>query len=77
MDRPDPLAMTRRADRPAAGPTTGPMLKRLKQANRPALVSGSRPDRFDRPARSGFKNIGNAILNITLMKKEPKIKPYT
>ncbi|KAJ0566339.1 hypothetical protein HanIR_Chr06g0272651 [Helianthus annuus] len=44
--------MTRRPDRPAAGPTTGPMLKRLKQADRPALVSGSRPD------RSGFKNIG-------------------
>ncbi|MFS8008996.1 hypothetical protein Hanom_Chr14g01279421 [Helianthus anomalus] len=55
MDRPDPLAMTRRPDRPA----TGPMLTRLKQANRPALVSGSRPDRSDRPARSGFKNIAS------------------
>ncbi|MFS7916538.1 hypothetical protein Hanom_Chr02g00178371 [Helianthus anomalus] len=53
--------MTRRPDRPAAGPTTGPMLKRLKQANRPALVSGSRPDRSDRPARSGFKNIAKTL----------------
>ncbi|MFS7904034.1 hypothetical protein Hanom_Chr01g00031131 [Helianthus anomalus] len=52
------MVKTRRLDRPAAGPTTGPMLKRLKQVNRPALVSGSRSDRSDRPARSGFKNLG-------------------
>ncbi|MFS7915641.1 hypothetical protein Hanom_Chr02g00167671 [Helianthus anomalus] len=53
------MVKTRRPDRPAAGPTAGPMLKRLKQVNRPALVSGSRPDRSDRPARSGFKNLGS------------------
>ncbi|KAJ0925989.1 hypothetical protein HanRHA438_Chr04g0165921 [Helianthus annuus] len=39
---------------PATGPTTDPMLKRLKPLTRPALVTGSRPDR---PARSGLKNI--------------------
>ncbi|MFS7983709.1 hypothetical protein Hanom_Chr11g00977701 [Helianthus anomalus] len=48
----DPPA--RPPDRPAPGPTSGSMLKRVKGLNRPGSVSGSRPDRSDRPARSGF-----------------------
>ncbi|KAJ0622486.1 hypothetical protein HanIR_Chr01g0021231 [Helianthus annuus] len=48
---------TRRPDRPASGPTSGSMLKWVKGLNRPGGVPGSRPDRSDRPARSGFKNI--------------------
>ncbi|MFS8002551.1 hypothetical protein Hanom_Chr13g01203361 [Helianthus anomalus] len=49
--------MTRRPDRPAPGPTAGLMLERFYGLNRPGRSSGSRPNRSDRPARSGFKNI--------------------
>ncbi|MFS7986634.1 hypothetical protein Hanom_Chr11g01012631 [Helianthus anomalus] len=56
-NRPDPYVTTRRPDRPAPGPTSGSMLKRVKGLNRPGGVSGSRPDRSDRPARSGFKKV--------------------
>ncbi|MFS7942881.1 hypothetical protein Hanom_Chr06g00493651 [Helianthus anomalus] len=52
--RPDPYVTTRRPDRPTPGPTSGSMLKRVKGLNRPGGVSGSRPDRSDQPARSGF-----------------------
>ncbi|MFS7913074.1 hypothetical protein Hanom_Chr02g00137431 [Helianthus anomalus] len=52
-----PYSKTRRPDRPAPGPTAGLMLKRIYVLNRPGMSSGSRPDRFDRPARSGFENL--------------------
>ncbi|MFS7926863.1 hypothetical protein Hanom_Chr04g00302111 [Helianthus anomalus] len=56
-NRPDLFVTTRRPDRPVLGPTSGSLQKRVKGLNRPGSVSRSRPDWFDRPARSGFKNV--------------------
>ncbi|KAJ0787933.1 hypothetical protein HanPI659440_Chr05g0185901 [Helianthus annuus] len=60
-----PYAKTRRPDRPDPGPTAGLMLKRIYVLNRPGMCSGSRPNRSDRPARSGFENLGkmDGIIN--------------
>ncbi|KAM0040569.1 hypothetical protein Hdeb2414_s0012g00395511 [Helianthus debilis subsp. tardiflorus] len=46
-----------RPDRRAPGQTAGLMLKQIYVLNQPGMCSGSRPDRFDRPARSGFENL--------------------
>ncbi|MFS7955967.1 hypothetical protein Hanom_Chr07g00649001 [Helianthus anomalus] len=57
-----PYAKTHWLDCPTPGPTAGPMLIPIYMLNRPGMCSGSRPDRSDRPARSGFENLAqNAI----------------
>ncbi|MFS7909891.1 hypothetical protein Hanom_Chr02g00099941 [Helianthus anomalus] len=42
------------------------MLKRIYVLNRPDMCSGSRPDRSNRPARSGFENLASQEKKILL-----------